>query len=265
VSKAERPAHDGPYDDDYFQRYEKQGLLFRRGERPWLYWYWRRLLRAACSRLGASGQDANRRLLEVGCGGGYALVHWSRDFDAVGIDLAMSGLRSARDRLGAGAPLVLGSATWLPFRSSFFQAVVAFDILEHLDDPMPALKEIRRVLVSGGVLAITVPNPRSFGMRIKRRLWFGSRDTPSIQRDPTHVTILDWGQWQTLLEGCGFEIVHAGSDGLWDTPYFRLVPSLVQRFLFSYPSAIFGALFGFGRWELGENLVFMVRVKVTSA
>lgn len=48
-------------------------------------------------------------------------------------------------------------AEGLPLESGSVDAVLCTEVLEHLERPLPALEEIRRVLRSGGLVAITVP------------------------------------------------------------------------------------------------------------
>jgi SAM-dependent methyltransferase len=50
------------------------------------------------------------------------------------------------------APVVRGDAARLPFADDSFDAVAALDVLYHLADPRPALREARRVLRAGGTL-----------------------------------------------------------------------------------------------------------------
>jgi SAM-dependent methyltransferase len=45
----------------------------------------------------------------------------------------------------------------LPFKDESFDVVCHSDTLEHVDDPLGALRECRRVLAKGGILAFTVP------------------------------------------------------------------------------------------------------------
>ncbi len=52
---------------------------------------------------------------------------------------------------------VCGSAEALPFRDGVFDAVAAFDVIEHCADEAGALAEIRRVLKPGGMLVMSVP------------------------------------------------------------------------------------------------------------
>jgi len=58
---------------------------------------------------------------------------------------------------GARADAVRGSALRLPFAAGRFDRVIAAEVLEHIDDDLGALRELRRVLRPGGTLAVTVP------------------------------------------------------------------------------------------------------------
>jgi SAM-dependent methyltransferase len=57
----------------------------------------------------------------------------------------------------AGARAVQGSGASLPFRAESFDAVLAFEILEHVEDDQQVLDEMARVLRPGGIVAVSVP------------------------------------------------------------------------------------------------------------
>jgi SAM-dependent methyltransferase len=57
----------------------------------------------------------------------------------------------------AGGRAVQGSGTALPFRAQSFDAVLAFEILEHVEQDQDVLDEIARVLRPGGMVAVSVP------------------------------------------------------------------------------------------------------------
>ena len=50
-----------------------------------------------------------------------------------------------------------GDACNLPYKSRYFDAVVMFDVLEHLEDPPKAISEVSRVLKKQGVFHLVVP------------------------------------------------------------------------------------------------------------
>jgi SAM-dependent methyltransferase len=56
-----------------------------------------------------------------------------------------------------GLDVIRADATQLPLRPSSVDLVVAFDVLEHIDDDHVAVGEIRRVLRPGGTALIAVP------------------------------------------------------------------------------------------------------------
>src|ERR1039458_9688407 len=45
----------------------------------------------------------------------------------------------------------------MPFESASFDLAVSLDVIEHLEDDLGALKELRRVVAPGGRLLVTVP------------------------------------------------------------------------------------------------------------
>lgn len=107
--------------------------------------------------LGARG-----RMLDVGCGPGHmALMICARVPDArvVGVDLARTMLAHARRHRAASEhgrriALSVADAKHLGFADGAFDAVFSNTILHHIPDPLPFLRETRRVLRPGGVLLV---------------------------------------------------------------------------------------------------------------
>ena len=89
------------------------------------------------------------RTLDVGSADAPS-VGWMRGAQQhVALDLFPAGLRA-----GEG---VVGSATELPFGDATFDVVSAFDVVEHCADDDRAVAELRRVLVPGGRMLLSVP------------------------------------------------------------------------------------------------------------
>jgi len=93
------------------------------------------------------------RVLDLGCGLGWLGDHVN---DYTGIDVSIEGLRAAQQ---AGRRVVLADAgARLPFAPGSFTMVVAKDVLEHVDNPVQVVCEIRRVLCPGGRVLATTPD-----------------------------------------------------------------------------------------------------------
>ncbi len=102
-------------------------------------------------------------LLEVGCGTGFVLAGLRRELPAlrlVGSELFPEGLRFARERLGPDVELVELDARSMPYEREF-DVVGAFDVIEHVPEDVDVLAGMRRAVVDGGGLLLTVPqHPR---------------------------------------------------------------------------------------------------------
>jgi len=98
---------------------------------------------------------APRQILDIGCGTGANLDHLQRYGSIQGADLSELALNFCRQR---GHQRVLcASATELPFASESFDLVTALDVIEHLDDDLGGLREMRRVLRAGAPAVLFVP------------------------------------------------------------------------------------------------------------
>ena len=96
------------------------------------------------------------KFLDVGCGTGDYLETASREFDGHGIDCSATAVRICRERgLTNVTATTLEDLTEQP--QAQFNAVMFFDVIEHLDDDTGTLAAARRVLVPGGVVMVTVP------------------------------------------------------------------------------------------------------------
>src|SRR5262245_9377381 len=95
-------------------------------------------------------------LLDIGCGTGIALEELGGYARVYGVDLVWAALAYSRER-DRTVPLVQADVTRLPIAAGRMDAVLAFDVIEHLEDDVAALREIRRALRPGGVALVNVP------------------------------------------------------------------------------------------------------------
>src|SRR2546421_1595144 len=103
---------------------------------------------------GTGGQHTVN-ILDIGCGTGANLEMLSEFGQAEGVDISGEALTFCRER---GLENVKqGEAEALPFEDGSFELVTGLDVIEHLDDDLAGLTEMRRVLRPGGHALVFVP------------------------------------------------------------------------------------------------------------
>jgi SAM-dependent methyltransferase len=94
------------------------------------------------------------RILDVGCGTGANLEMLNGFGRAEGVDVSDDALEFCRTK---GLTVHKGLAEELPFGDGTFDLVTALDVIEHLDDDVAGLREMHRIVRSGGKTLIFVP------------------------------------------------------------------------------------------------------------
>ena len=108
----------------------------------------------------ASTLSRNRRVLDAGCGAGYGTAELALNARHVaGIDVSFDALGYAATNFArTNIRWIQASVTTLPFAAGSFDLVVAFEVIEHLQDWQSFLDETKRVLAPGGQCIISTPN-----------------------------------------------------------------------------------------------------------
>lgn len=134
-----------------------------------------------------------RRVLDLGCRSGALTRHFLEGNSVVGLDIDRAALAKA-EALGI-EPVEANVEEPLPFPDASFDAVVAGELLEHLQFPGALVAEARRVLRPGGVLVGSVPN----AFRVQSRVRFLRGRPP--EDDPTHLHLFSPSAIRSLLDG----------------------------------------------------------------
>jgi SAM-dependent methyltransferase len=97
------------------------------------------------------------RVLEVGCGTGFVLQRLAAEgrYQLIGLEEHLAGLRHARGRLPA-VEFVQADARDLPYEAEF-DAIGAFDVIEHIGEDGAVLASIHHALKPNGIAVLTVP------------------------------------------------------------------------------------------------------------
>lgn len=100
----------------------------------------------------------NKKFLDAGCGLGYfSKVAVSKNASVTGIDigdkLIDKCIKAVRE-----ANFIEGAVTQIPFKDKFFDIVLCTEVIEHVEEPIKAVRELFRVVKPGGYIIITTPN-----------------------------------------------------------------------------------------------------------
>jgi len=102
---------------------------------------------------------ARTRTLEAGSGPGFATSLLTQRPDitlAVCLDIDVNALREARRR-DPELPVVVGDINRMPFADGVFDVVFNSSTVEHLDEPLAAVREMHRVCHPAGRVFVGVP------------------------------------------------------------------------------------------------------------
>ena len=104
-------------------------------------------------------QSENTELiLEVGCGISPVMM---KSRNIIYSDLSFSAIQLLKDSYGKGHYVVADGIN-LPFKSEVFSHAISSEVLEHLSDDRPAIKEIARVIKPSGHFIVTFPHRKFY-------------------------------------------------------------------------------------------------------
>lgn len=119
------------------------------------YWWFKGRKKIIQSLLNTQIKDKlNLKILDVGCGSGGTTSILTEFGTVYGIDFSFSALKFSNQR---GLKVLKSDVYEMPFSSESFDIVTMFDSLEHIENELKVLSEIKRVMKKNSLLFITVP------------------------------------------------------------------------------------------------------------
>ncbi len=170
------------------------------------------------------------RVLDAGCATGEFVEYAAGKYEMWGLDISAFAIEQAKARLPWLADrLRSGLVEDQDYPEGFFDAVVMWDVLEHLWDPVEACRKLLRTLRPGGHLVLSTPNISAATARLMGRYW-------AFMTVPEHLGFCGKASMRHLLERrLGLEMVHWASKGKWANLGFvlykvkRIAPRLVPQ------------------------------------
>ena len=175
------------------------------------------------------GMRPGAMFLDAGAGFGRHAFQAAREGATVfALDWAQEEVVATRNMFGAmiqegeipsgtfGGTL-RGDATRLPFADDTFDCVVTSEVLEHIQDDVSAISELRRVLKPGGTLGVTVPT--WFPEKIN---WMLSDEYHAPKSPGGHVRIYSATELKAKLRSAGMDVFASHHAHALHSPYWWL-------------------------------------------
>ena len=144
-----------------------------------------------------------RRYLDAGCGHGAMVYEFlSRGWDSHGVDASEWMIEQARRHSpDLSDRFMAGDLMRVPFEGSF-DLITCFQVLEHVEDPVAAIRALGSRLSRGGRLALTTPN-----LAGRMPFW-----PDPLTSDPTHISVHETSWWEGAVWAAGLRVVHAATQ-----------------------------------------------------
>lgn len=142
-------------------------------------------------------------ILEAGCGTGrYVRALTALGYQVIGLDWAIDTLQRAKS-VWSSAPLAAADVRSLPLAPASAVAIISLGVIEHFFDPWEMLRDSMRVLKSGGILYLVVPQLNPL------RRWFMRRGKYPTRSDATdfYQYFLDAEEINRELTDLGMEVL----------------------------------------------------------
>jgi len=142
-------------------------------------------------------------LLDVGCGPGTFLqIAKDRGWNVVGVDLSKEAVELCR---GNKLKVLNGTINSKTLGKKRFDAICAFQLIEHVTDPIYLLRNIFKRLKKGGVLIITTPDRLGLVPRLSGKHWFE-------YYNEEHLYFFTKDSLKGVVERSGFETLNIKTE-----------------------------------------------------
>ena len=145
------------------------------------------------------------RLLDVGCGAGFFLEAASRVYDGTGVELSAFASEYARRELGLR--VITGDVVDGALPGEHFDVITLWNTIEHMNDPLEALKAVARLSRPGSLLVLSTGDVRGPLARSNLRGW-------NLMSPPYHLFFFSPRTIELLLAKTGFQLRRVVYDGV---------------------------------------------------
>lgn len=146
-----------------------------------------------------------RKILDVGCASGLMTNKVAKQFPGsqiFGVDVYQKAIKYAKLKY-PHINFIVADAHILPFQSSTIDLLICYETVEHVLDPVQALKEIRRVIKKGGYALVAMDS----GSLLFRIVWWFWEKTKGSVWQNAHLHPFHNHDLEHLIKKAGFKIL----------------------------------------------------------
>jgi 2-polyprenyl-3-methyl-5-hydroxy-6-metoxy-1,4-benzoquinol methylase len=160
--------------------------------------------------LASAGVAPGARVLDVGCATGDFIAAGSKHYDMWGLDVSAHATDQAREQNPDRAHKIFtGFVEDQEFEPASFDAIVMWDVIEHIWDPEPVCRDLAKLIKPGGVFVLSTPDIGAITARLMRTRW-------AFMTPPEHLSFFSTSSLAFLLEHkLGLKTLSSQASGKW--------------------------------------------------
>ncbi len=191
------------YSKNYFSHGKRGGGAVRFEQKRRIKW------------LKKCGLKPGSKLLDAGCATGEFLSMAVDAYDSYGIDISEYAVEQAIQQYPFLCNRIkIGSLEQTEFEASF-DAVVMWDVIEHLQNPRETISRLIKLLKPGGLFVVSTPNIGTLTAKLSGEKW-------PFMTPPEHQSFFDTNTLDYLMQSYGLSAIKKTNKGKWVNVRFLL-------------------------------------------
>lgn len=181
-----------------------------------------------------NGVKKGGRVLDVGCATGHFIKMAKNQFDMWGLDISEFAIEQAHlNNPEIAQQIQVGKIEEQDYPDNFFDAIVLWDVMAHLWDPVGTVRRLVKILKPGGILAISTLNIGALTAHLMGKHWH-------FMTVPEHLSFFNRQTINHLFKMVGLNPIRWITRGKWVSTDFLLskinktFPKLLPGFLTRY-------------------------------
>ncbi|MBT0663925.1 methyltransferase domain-containing protein [Geobacter pelophilus] len=189
------------YGEEY---YTVEKPLFIERQKEDIEW-WRTIFDDRYTYLESRIGEAERTILDIGCGPGFFLQRGSeRGWKGVGVEPSRQASAHAQS-IGCEVHNLFLQQAEKELNGKNFNVIHMSEVLEHIPNPSEICAIAERLLNPGGILCVVVPNDYNPLQKVLRRQ---QEYRPYWLAPPHHINYFTFADMENLLQATGFTVIH---------------------------------------------------------